>query len=307
MKIAFLDDVTLGSDVSLDPIREKGELILYGRTSEDEVDDKIAGCDVVITNKVQIRKSNIDKASSLKLICVAATGINNVDAEYAESKGIPVRNVAGYSTESVAQVTMMHILNLVGHGIYFDNFIKSGEYSQRGIFTDISNPFFELKGKQIGIIAMGNIGRRVGELSTAFGMKVSYFSTSGTSHCTQYPSLSIERLLSESDIVSVHAPLNSITKNLITYNKMRTMKKSAYLVNVGRGGIVNEIDLVEALNDGLIAGAALDVYEKEPIPAEHPYLSRLKDKNKLILSPHIAWTSREARKLLIEKIAENIR
>jgi|SRR5574344_470340 lactate dehydrogenase-like 2-hydroxyacid dehydrogenase len=307
MKIAFLDDVTLGSDVSLDPIREKGELILYGRTSEDEVDDKIAGCDVVITNKVQIRKSNIDKASSLKLICVAATGINNVDAEYAESKGIPVRNVAGYSTESVAQVTMMHILNLVGHGIYFDNFIKSGEYSQRGIFTDVSNPFFELKGKQIGIIAMGNIGRRVGELSTAFGMKVSYFSTSGTSHCTQYPSLSIERLLSESDIVSVHAPLNSITKNLITYNKMRTMKKSAYLVNVGRGGIVNEIDLVEALNDGLIAGAALDVYEKEPIPAEHPYLSRLKDKNKLILSPHIAWTSREARKLLIEKIAENIR
>jgi lactate dehydrogenase-like 2-hydroxyacid dehydrogenase len=198
-------------------------------------------------------------------------------------------------------------LNLVGHGIYFDNFIKSGEYSQRGIFTDVSNPFFELKGKQIGIIAMGNIGRRVGELSTAFGMKVSYFSTSGTSHCTQYPSLSIERLLSESDIVSVHAPLNSITKNLITYNKMRTMKKSAYLVNVGRGGIVNEIDLVEALNDGLIAGAALDVYEKEPIPAEHPYLSRLKDKNKLILSPHIAWTSREARKLLIEKIAENIR
>lgn len=305
MKIAFLDDITIGEDISLDSIRAKGELILYGRTSPEQVNERIAGCDVVITNKVKIRKENIDSAPSLKLICVAATGVNNVDVEYAKSKGIPVRNVAGYSTESVAQVTMMHILNLVGKGIYFDKFVKSGEYSSKGIFTDVSNPFFELKGKKIGIIAMGNIGHRVAELTSAFGMKVSYYSTSGTSHCTDYPSLPIEQLLKESDIISIHAPLNSRTENLITYEKMQLMKKTGYIINVGRGGIINESDLVKALNDGIIAGAAIDVFETEPIPSSHPYLSLL-NPDKLILSPHIAWTSREARTLLVEKIAENI-
>lgn len=306
MEIAFLDDVTIGNDISLEPIRKRGDITLYGDTQPNQVDERIAGFDVVITNKVEIRKANIDKTPTLKLICVAATGVNNIDVEYAESKGIPVRNVAGYSTESVSQVTMMHILNLVGKGIYFDNFIKSGQYTSRGLFVDVSNPFFELKGKKLGIIAMGNIGSRVAQLATAFGMEVSYFSTSGTSHCTDYPSLPIDQLLCESDVVSIHAPLNSRTSNLITYEKMKLMKPTAFLVNVGRGGIVNESELVDALNDGLLAGAAIDVFQKEPIPADHPYLSKLNDPSRLILSPHIAWTSREARTLLIQKIAENI-
>lgn len=306
MKIAFLDDATVGSDVSLEPISRLGELILYGTTANEKVDERIAGCEVVITNKVQIRKANIDKADKLKLICVAATGVNQVDVEYAQSKGIPVKNVAGYSTESVSQVTMMHILNLVGHGMYFDRVVKDGSYFRSGIATDVTNPFFELKGKKIGIIAMGNIGHRVAELTSAFGMEVSYFSTSGTSHCTEYPSLPLDKLLSESDIVSIHAPLNDVTKNLLTYEKLKLMKKSAYLVNVGRGGIVNEGDLVKALNDGVLAGAAIDVFTAEPLPEDHPYIKDVKDPAKLILSPHIAWTSREARKLLIEKIAENI-
>lgn len=306
MRIAFLDDDTIGSDISLEPLNRLGELVLYGRTAYEDVDDRIKGFDVVITNKVQIRKKNIDVADKLKLICVAATGVNNIDVDYAVSRGIPVKNVAGYSTESVSQVTIMHILNLVGRGMYFDNVVKSGKYSASGIGTDVTNPFFELKGKKIGIIAMGNIGHRVAELAEAFGMKVSYYSTSGTSHCTEYPSLSIGDLLAESDIVSIHAPLNDRTNNLITYDRMSLMKKSAYIVNVGRGGIINEKDLVRALNDGLIAGAAIDVYEKEPIPADHPYISELKDPSKMVLSPHIAWTSREARTLLIDKIAENI-
>ena len=306
MKIVFLDADTIGSDVSLAPIESKGELVVYPRTPQELADERMAGFDVVITNKVQIRKENIDKATSLKLICVAATGTNNVDVEYAESKGIPVKNVAGYSTESVSQVTFMHILNLVGKGMYFDNFIKSGEYARQGLFTDVSNPFFELKGKTIGIVAMGNIGRRVAQIATVFGMNVVYYSTSGTSHCTDYPSLPLEELLATSDIVSIHAPLNPKTANLITYDKMKLMKKEAYLVNVGRGGIVNEKELVDALNDGLIAGAAVDVFEKEPFAPEHPYLTGLKDPSKLILTPHIAWASREARKLLIEKLANNI-
>lgn len=306
MKIVFLDADTIGSDVSLAPIESKGELVLYPRTPQELVDERIAGFDVVITNKVQIRKEHIDKAASLKLVCVAATGTNNVDVEYAESKGIPVRNVAGYSTESVSQVTFMHILNLVGKGMYFDNFIKSGEYTRQGLFTDVSNPFFELKGKTLGIVAMGNIGSRVAQIASVFGMKVVYYSTSGTSHCTDYPSLPLDELLAVSDVVSIHAPLNPKTANLITYDKMKLMKREAYLVNMGRGGIVNEKELVDALNDGLIAGAALDVFEREPIGEEHPYMKDLKDPSKLIMSPHIAWASREARKLLIEKLANNI-
>ena len=240
MRIVFLDADTIGSDISLAPIESKGELVIYPRTPQELVDERIAGFDVVITNKVQIRKEHIDKAPSLKLVCVAATGTNNVDVEYAESKGIPVRNVAGYSTESVSQVTFMHILNLVGKGMYFDNFIKSGEYTRQGLFTDVSNPFFELKGKTLGIVAMGNIGSRVAQIASVFGMKVVYYSTSGTSHCTDYPSLPLDELLAVSDVVSIHAPLNPKTANLIIYDKMKLMKREAYLVNMGRGGIVNE-------------------------------------------------------------------
>lgn len=307
MKIVFLDAITIGKDISLQPINSLGDLKLYDTTKPEEVDERIADCDVVIVNKVEIRKNNIEQAKNLKLICVAATGVNNVDVDYATSKNIPVKNVAGYSTESVAQVTIMHLLNLVGHGIYFNNFVKSGEYSSRGVFTDVSTPFYELKGRKLGIVAMGNIGRRVAQIATVFGMEVSYYSTSGTSHCTDYPSVSLETLLSESDIISIHAPLNERTKNLITYNKLKSAKRSSYLINVGRGGIVNEADLVNALNDGLIAGAAIDVFEREPIPIDSPFLKGLKDPSKLILSPHIAWTSFQARTLLIDKLADNIR
>ena len=306
MKLVFLDACTLGDDISLEGLKQFGELVVYDMTMPEQVDERIAGFDVVMVNKVNVRKANIDASPSLKLICITATGMDNIDYEYAESKGIPVKNVKGYSTESVAQVTFMHILNLVGKGIYFDKYIKDGSYSRNGIFTAINNPFFELKGKKLGIIAMGNIGQRVAQVASVFGMEVAYFSTSGTSHCKDYPSLPLEQLLAESDVVSIHAPLNSVTKNLIDYSKLSMMKPSAYVINVGRGGIINEADLVDALNDGLIAGAAVDVFEKEPFPLEHPYLTKLKDSSKMILSPHIAWASVEARKLVIEMMIKNI-
>ena len=208
----------------------------------------------------------------------------------------------------------MHILNLVGHASYFDRRVKTGEYYENGIFSDMSWPFFELKGKKLGIIGMGNIGQRVARIAVAFGMEVAYYSTSGTSHCKDYPSLPLEDLLSVSDIVTIHAPLNDATRNLVTYDRLKLMKPSAYILNMGRGGIINEQDLADALSDNIIAGAATDVYVREPLEPGHPYM-KFKDytdkdgrclKEKLLLTPHIAWTSDEALKTLVEKIAENI-
>lgn len=313
MKIVFLDTDTMGS-VSLEPIKAKGELICYPRTTPEQVPERVADCDVAIVNKVIVDKRFIDSAPKLKLICVAATGTNNVDIEYATSKGIQVRNAAGYSTESVAQVTFMHILNLAGHGMYFDRRVKSGEYYHNGIFSDMSWPFFELKGKRLGIVAMGNIGRRVAEIATVFGMYVSYYSTSGTSHCKDYPSVSLEALLKDSDIVTVHAPLNEHTRDLIRYEHLRLMKPQAFILNMGRGGIINEADLARALKEGVIAGAAIDVFAKEPLEPGHPFMDFADCcsaegetlKEKLIMSPHIAWTSEEALHTLVRIIADNI-
>lgn len=313
MKIVFLDSDTMGS-VSFEPIEKKGELICYPRSTPEQAIERVRDCDVLIVNKIIVNKELIDAAGRLKLICEAATGVNNIDIDYAAKKGIPVKNVAGYSTESVAQVTFMHMLNLVGHAPYYDRRIKSGEYYQNGIFSDMSWNFFELKGKKLGIIAMGNIGMRVAEIAEAFGMSVAYYSTSGTSHCSKYPSLPLEQLLSESDIVTIHAPLNERTNNLITIDKLRLMKPSAYILNMGRGGIINEQDLVTALTENTIAGAAIDVFVKEPLEPEHPYM-KFRDytdkdgrciKDKLLMTPHIAWTSDEALKTLVQRIADNI-
>lgn len=305
MKIVFLDSATLGQDVSLASLRALGEMVEYEYTDPQDVLERIRDCEVLIVNKIIIGKEQIDAAQSLRLICVAATGMNNIDLEYAALKGIPVKNAIGYSTESVAQVTFMHILNLVGHGPYYDTIVKSGIYSRGRIFSDLSAPFYELKGKRLGIIGLGNIGRRVAEIAEVFGMEISYYSTSGKNANDRYSSLPLEKLLSESDIITIHSPLNDNTRNLITYEKLRMMKNSGYIINMGRGGIINEADLVKALNDDLIAGAAIDVFEKEPLPADSVYFN-IKDREKIILSPHIAWTSIEARKTLIDKIAENI-
>lgn len=307
MKIVFLDAATVGKDVSLKGLEQFGELVLYDSTRQDEAAARLSDCDIAITNKVRIYREEMDAARNLKLICVAATGVNCVDVDYAAAKGIPVRNVPAYSTESVAQVVMMHILNLVGHGMYFNEICHNGAYSRSGMFSDVLNPFFELKGKKMGIIGMGNIGSRVAELASAFGMEVSYYSTSGTGHCTLYPCVSMDELLRTSDILSVNCPLNSRTLNLVTYEDMSVMKPTSYVVNCSRGGIVNEKDLVRALNDGLIAGAAVDTFETEPLPADHPYITEVKDASRLILSPHIGWTSIEARIRLVEALEENIR
>ena len=304
MKIVFLDAGTLGN-VSFAPIEKLGELVCYANSTAEEAMERVKDCDVMIVNKVKVTPELMDAAKNLKLVCEAATGVNNIDMEYAASKGIPVKNVAGYSTESVVQSTFMHILSLVGRLPYYDARVKSGRYSWSGMFTDVSEPFFELDGKTIGIIGMGTIGRRVARVAEAFGMKVIYYSTSGTSHCTDWPSVPLERLMSESDVVSVHAPLNERTAGLVGTEELALMKPSAVIVNMGRGGIVDEAALAEAVDSGRIAGAALDVYSEEPLKVANP-LSKVKHQERLSLTPHTAWASVEARNRLVLKIAENI-
>ena len=305
MKIAFLDAATMG-DVSFEPIAELGEFITYDSSTPEQARERVKDLDVVIVNKVLVDRQLIDSAPALKLICISATGVNNIDVDYAASKGIPVRNVAGYSTDSVAQSTFMHILSLVGGAPYFDRSVKSGDYSRSGMFTDPKWNWRELAGKTIGIIGLGNIGRKVAVIAEAFGMNVCYFSTSGTGHCKDYPCLPLEQLLAESDIVSIHAPLNAKTERLIGEKELAMMKPSAYLVNMGRGAIVDEAALAGAVGDGGIAGAGLGVFVVEPIPEDHPYML-MQHQERLSLAPHVAWGSVEARTRLVSMIADNIK
>ena len=305
-KIVFLDSETIGDDISLEPISSLGEFVNYPCSTPQEALERIRDCNVLITNKVYIGKEQIDAAKRLELICVAATGTNNVDIPYAAQKGIPVKNAVGYSTESVVQITFTMLLSLVARLSYFDNAVKSGKYSAGRSFTDVSKVFWELKGKKMGIIGLGNIGSRVAAIAKVFGMDVRYFATSGVAHSKEYEAVELERLMAESDVVSIHAPLNERTDSLVGYEQLKSMKRSAYILNMGRGGIIKEEDLVRALNEGLIAGAGIDVYTKEPLLKESPYF-KIKDMSKVILTPHIGWASIEARKCLVEKVAENIR
>lgn len=304
MKIVFLDTATMG-DVSFAPIEQTGELVCYTSSDREEALSRVGDCEVLIVNKVFADRELIDAAPKLKLICVAATGVNNVDTEYAALKGIPVRNAAGYSTDSVAQTTFMMILSLVGKTRSFDDYVKSGEYSRSGLFTDAGRLFFELSGKNMGIIGLGTIGRRVAKIAEAFGMNVRYFSTSGTSHSREYPSISLQELLENSDIVSIHAPYNARTAGLIGQAELSMMKRTAYIINMGRGGIIDEAALAEAVDAGTIAGAGCDVFVSEPLPEDNP-LMKVRRKDRLILTPHIGWASAEARRRLVSIIAENI-
>lgn len=305
MNIVFLDASTVGDVPNLESLNELGNITLYPVTKPGETEERIRDAEVVITNKVVIDRELMSGAPKLKLICVAATGMNNIDREAAQEFGIPVKNVAGYASNSVAQSTFAMILQLVQGISYYDRYIKSGEYSKSPIFTHLGQSFNEIAGKQFGIIGLGSIGRRVASIAEAFGASVVYYSTSGKNTDQPYPLMDLPELLQSSDFVSVHAPLNEQTENLIGYREMKQMKPSAILVNTGRGGIVNEQDLARALDDKLIAAAALDVFEKEPLPSGHPLL-RIQNSDRLLMTPHMTWSSVEARTELIEGVKSNI-
>ena len=305
MKIAFLDTSTIGEVSALKRINSLGELTCYEITPPNEVFERVKDVDVIITNKVIISKQVIDNAPKLKLVCIAATGMNNVDLDYAAEKGITVKNVNDYSTESVAQSTFTMLLHLIGKTTYYDSYVKSGEYSKSTIFTHHGRSFWQLAGKRYGIIGLGNIGKRVAKIASAFDCEIVYYSTSGKNQNPDFKRLGLNELLSTSDVVSIHAPLNDNTKNLIQLEQIKLMKPNAYLINVGRGGIIDEEALTKALNENLIAGAGVDVFTSEPMPSGNPLL-KVTNPEKIVFTPHTAWASIEARNLLVEKIYVNI-
>lgn len=306
MKIVFLDASTLGNDIDVKKLQDFGELELHDTTHKSQVNERIENADIIITNKVVIDKNAMDSAKRLKLICVAATGMNNIDLETAKQKNIAVKNVSGYSTDSVAQLTFSLILYLINHPKYYDNYVQSGEYTRSSIFTHIGRKFWELSGKQMGIIGLGTIGKRVARLAEAFGMNVVYYSTSGKNNTPDFKRVDLNELLTSSDIVSIHAPLNENTKNLIGISELKKMPKHAIIINTGRGGIINEHALAQAIDEEIIGGAGIDVLTAEPIDINNP-LMMVRKSNRLIITPHIAWTSIEARQRLLEGIYENIK
>jgi len=303
MQIVFLDALTVeGTDLSaLDSL---GQVTLYQTTLPEQTQERITNVDVIITNKVVISKELMLAAKNLKLICIAATGMNNVDLNAAKELAIEVKNVAGYSTESVIQHTFSMLFYLLGHSRYYDESVKDGSYSRSPIFTDVSKPFFEVKGKKWGIIGLGTIGRGVANIAKAFGAEVFYYSTSGVNRTEDFQRTTLEDMLKSCDIITIHAPLNEKTDNLLDYEQLLTCKDGVTVLNLGRGGIINE-DAVAKIIDEKNIFFGLDVLTKEPMRENHPLLS-VKNKENLYITPHIAWTSVEAREKLIASIVQNI-
>lgn len=303
-KIVFLDEYSIaGRD--LQKITSQGNYISYENTTKDQVVERLKDADIAITNKVVIDGEAMRQLPKLKLICVAATGMNNVDLNAAAELGIEVRNAIGYSTISVAETTLASALALARNIVYFDEYFHDGRYSKADRAFCYDRFTFQISGKRWGIIGLGNIGREVARLATAFGCEVRYFSTSGTKREEGYPQMELEELLKWSDIVSVHSPLNERTRGLVGERELQLMKPSALIINVARGGIIDEAALAKALDNKWIAGAALDVFSVEPL-RESP-LFNIKDRYSLLASPHNAWSAAEAIDRLIECVAENIR
>lgn len=306
MKIVFLDAKTIGEDIDLSAFDALGEVVKYDFSTTEETAERVADADVIVLNKVEVNEASIGTAKKLKLVCVTATGTNNLDKDYLNKRGIAWRNVAGYSTETVAQHTFALLFYLYEKLRYYDDYVKEERYVGDKMFTHFDNVFHEIAGKTWGIIGLGNIGRRVADIAKVFGCRVIYYSTSGKNQQKDYERVEFDTLLRESDIVSVHAPLTADTEHLMNREAFAKMKKTAVFLNLGRGPIVVEEDLAGAIEQGVIAAAGLDVLCKEPMSADNPLL-RIKDSNRLFITPHIAWASLEARTRLMQIIAGQIR
>lgn len=306
MKIVALERNSAGTDISMDCFQDFGEVTYYRNTvTIEEVQERVKEADIIIANKSPLNEQTLKDAPNVKLICELATGFDNVDLNYCKSRGIKVCNVRDYSTGMVAQHTLTLALALSQKLMHYDNYVKSGAYSAQDRFSNFDLPFYELEGKTWGIVGMGNIGRRVAKLATAFGCKVIFHSVTGKSNCTEYPRVDKDTLLAESDFLSLHCPLSELSLNFIDREALKKMKKTAILINVARGKVVNNADLYEALVAGEIQAAGLDVVEAEPMELNNP-LSKLKDSTQLIITPHLAWASVEARTRCVQGVYQNI-
>lgn len=307
MKLVILERDTYGNDIDFDALEALvDEVVAYPVTAQEDVARRVQDADFVLVNKLLMQKSSLSGAKNLKLLLEGATGYNNIDLDYVRSRGLGAANVAGYSVQIVPQHTFALYLSLSEHIAHFDHYVKSGAYSRSGVFSHFMPGFTELEGKTWGIVGLGNIGKRVARIAEAFGCRVIYYSTSGRNNNPDYAQVDFDTLLKESDVVSIHAPLNTDTKGLFNAAAFAKMKPSAVLINVGRGPIVDEPALVDALNNGQIAGAGLDVMETEPLPADSP-LFNVKDPDKLLMTPHMAWASVEARQRLVNEVALNLK
>lgn len=306
MKIVILERNSVGTDVSVDCISDFGDVMVYRNTvTTQEVRERVKDADIVIANKSPLNEETLKDAPNVKLICEFATGFDNCDLAYCKSRGIKVTNVVDYCTGMVAQHTFAMALALSEKLPHYDNYVKSGEYSAQDRFSNFDLPFLELEGKTWGIVGMGNIGKRVAKIATAFGCNVIFYSVTGRSSCKDYPQVDFDTLLSESDFLSLHCPLSDLTRNLIDEKALKKMKKSAILLNVARGKVVDNVALYNALVKEEIAAAGLDVVEEEPLKLTNP-LSEIKDSNRLIITPHLAWASVEARSRCVWEAHENI-
>ncbi len=307
MKIVVLERNSVGTDVSVDCLKELGDMIAYPNTvTIEEVQERTKDADIVIANKSPMREEALKDSKKVKLICQLATGYDNCDLSYLRERGIGVANVVDYSTDMVAQHTFTLALALTQKLAHYDDYVKSGAYSAQDRFSNFDIPFYELSGKTWGIVGMGNIGRKVAQIAKAFGCHVIFYSITGNSRVTDYEQVDKETLLKESDILSIHCPLSDLSRNFIDRDALQKMKSSAVLINVARGPVVNNPDLYEALVNGTIMAAGLDVLEKEPLSLSNP-LSKLKDSNQIIITPHLAWGSVEARTRCVEETYQNIK
>jgi len=305
MTITILDKATIGKDIDFKAIHDLGKVEEYSWTEPHEVTSRCQNSDVIITNKVVFDKNNLRELPKLQLICLTATGYNNIDLEAAKQHGVTTCNVRGYSTEAVTQHTFSLLFYLWEKTRYYDEYTKSGEYARSTSFTHLQQTYRELYGKTWGIVGLGAIGKRVAQIAQAFGCRVIYYSTSGANDNKDYKRVDKQTLCKESDIISIHSPLNEATKDLFRLEDLGTMKPESIIINVGRGGIINEGDLVDALNRDWIAGAGIDVLTKEPMAVDSPYFD-IKDPSKLIITPHIAWAPVETRQRVIQEVARNI-
>lgn len=295
MKIVVLERNSVGPDISVECFNELGDVVCYPNTvSIEEVAQRTADADIVVANKSPMNEKSLSEARNLKLVCEFATGYDNCDLKYLRDRGIPVCNVVNYCTDMVAQHTFTLALALSQSLPHYDEYVKSGEYSAQDRFSNFGVPFYELAGKTWGIVGMGNIGRKVAQIASAFGCNVIFHSVTGKSTVKDYRQVDKDTLLAESDYLSIHCPLSDLTCKYIDAQALKKMKKSAVLINVARGPIVDNAALYEALEAGEIKAAGLDVMEKEPLQLSNP-LSKIKDSNKLIITPHLAWGSVEAR------------
>jgi lactate dehydrogenase-like 2-hydroxyacid dehydrogenase len=305
VNIVVLDRMALGDDIDMSIFEKLGKLTIYERTATEEVVDRLKDADALLTNKVVIGKAEMDRLPKLRYIGINATGTNNIDLAYAAKKNIAVTNVKSYSTDSVVQHTFALLFYVYEKLRHYDDFVKQGKYSDYGCFTYFGERFAQLSGKTWGIIGLGEIGRKVADIAKAFGCHVVYYSTSGKNSNPNYERAEFDELLRSSDIISIHAPLNDRTQNLMNRAAFEKMKPEAVLINVGRGPIVNESDLLWALNENKIAAAGLDVLSVEPMRKDNP-LYGYKDSNRLIITPHIAWATNEARKRLVDEAYLNL-